>query len=134
MSEQPEQLKGKGFQKGKSGNPKGRPPKIKCIPDILRKIGEEEVDTNIGKSTRLDVVMRKVFDFAVSGKSWAVEFIAERTEGKPIQSIDITGDPQPLAFSIISAESIRKDDLNQARNENGGALNDTEGDDLAETL
>ena len=78
---------GRKFKPGQSGNPKGRPPKVKCIPDILRKIGEEP-GTESGDMTKLDVVMHKVFKFAVEGRPWAVQFIADRTEGKPIATIE----------------------------------------------
>ena len=75
-------ITGKGWKPGESGNPKGRPPKVRTIPDILRKIGEEE-GTQDGKS-KLDVIMYKVFQFALEGKPWAVQFIADRTEGTAV--------------------------------------------------
>ncbi len=69
----------------------GRPKKNLSIPDILRKIGEEtwynKSEEPIGE--KLEVIMRAVFEEALKGKSWAVEFIANRTEGKPIQPIHI---------------------------------------------
>ena len=74
------------FKKGQSGNPNGRPKKINTIPDILRKIGDEE-GTADGKS-KLDVIMNKVFQFALEGKPWAVQFIADRTEGKALERIE----------------------------------------------
>lgn len=66
----------------KAGKPKG----IQQIPDILRKIGEEE-GTQDGKS-KLDVIMYKVYQYALEGKPWAVQFIADRTEGKPKEFIE----------------------------------------------
>tara|TARA_R110002012_G_scaffold276213_1_gene463103 strand:- start:162 stop:470 length:309 start_codon:yes stop_codon:yes gene_type:complete len=75
------------FKAGVSGNPNGRPPNRQSIPDLLRAIGEEEGSTD-GLS-KLEVVLRKVFGYAVEGKSWAVQFIAERTEGKPLQPMQI---------------------------------------------
>lgn len=66
---------------------KGRPKGSRSIPDILRKIAEEEGTTE--GITKLEVVLRQVFRYALEGKSWAVEFIANRTEGKPHQSIGI---------------------------------------------
>ena len=77
---------GKGWKPGESGNPNGRPPKIRTIPDILRKIGEEEGTTD-GKS-KLDVVLYKVFQYALEGKSWAVQFIADRTEGRALERVE----------------------------------------------
>ena len=65
----------------KAGKPKG----IQQIPDILRKIGDEE-GTADGKS-KLDVIMNKVFQFALEGKPWAVQFIADRTEGKALERV-----------------------------------------------
>jgi len=66
----------------KAGKPKG----IQQIPDILRKIGEEE-GTQDGKS-KLDVIMYKVYQYALEGKPWAVQFIADRTEGKAKEFIE----------------------------------------------
>jgi len=73
---------------------KGRPPKVKCIPDILRKIGEEE-GTQDGK-TKLDVIMYKVYQYALEGKPWAVQFIADRTEGKALDRIEATINQEPI--------------------------------------
>lgn len=70
------------FKKGQSGNPKGRPKKNLHIPDILAKIGSEEISSGNFTGTKLDMIMNKVYQEAFAGKSWAVQFIAERTEGK----------------------------------------------------
>ena len=48
-------ITGKGFKPGQSGNPNGRPKGTRSIPDILKKIGDEE-GTLDGKS-KLDVIM-----------------------------------------------------------------------------
>jgi len=64
---------------------KGRPKGSQSIPDILKKIGDEE-GTQDGK-TKLDVIMYKVFQFALEGKPWAVQFIADRTEGKALERV-----------------------------------------------
>ena len=65
---------------------KGRPKKVQSIPDILRKIGDDQ-GTKDGEHTKLEVVLSKVFDYALQGKSWAVQFIADRTEGKAVETI-----------------------------------------------
>ncbi len=77
---------GRPFKKGQSGNLKGRPPKVRTIPDILRKIGEED-GLKDGSKTKLDVVMSRVYGYALDGKSWAVQFIADRTEGKAVETV-----------------------------------------------
>ena len=74
---------------GEVRNPKGRPPKVRCIPDILRRIGDEE-GTVDGQHSKLDVVLRKVYQYALEGKPWAVQFIADRQEGTARQSIEMT--------------------------------------------
>ena len=83
------------FKPGVSGNPSGRPKGVQSIPDILRKIGDEE-GTKSGDLTKLQYVMRKVFDFAVEGKPWAVQFIADRTEGKAKEFRETTVKTEPI--------------------------------------
>ena len=83
------------FKPGVSGNPNGRPPKVKCIPDILNKIAEEAggaAADGVTKYSKLEVIMRKVFEFALAGRPWAVQFIAERTEGKAVEHVETTTD------------------------------------------
>jgi len=74
------------FKKGYSGNPNGRRPRELTIPDILREVLDEEVD---GK-TRMNIIMKRVVQKAYEGERWAVEFIANRLEGTPKQTIDQT--------------------------------------------
>tara|TARA_R100001086_G_C11646066_1_gene205949 strand:+ start:82 stop:405 length:324 start_codon:yes stop_codon:yes gene_type:complete len=79
-------ITGKGFKPGVSGNPNGRPKGIQSIPDILRKIGEE--DGTVDGKSKLDVIMYMVFSFALEGKPWAVQFIADRTEGRALERVE----------------------------------------------
>ena len=76
---------------------KGQCGPVQSIPDILKKISDEE-GTMDGLS-KLEVVMRKVFQYAVEGKPWAVQFIADRTEGKALERIDQTTRLEP--FKLI---------------------------------
>ena len=87
-------ITGKGFKPGQSGNPNGRPKGTRSIPDILKKIGDEE-GTLDGKS-KLDVIMYKVFQYALEGKPWAVQFIADRTEGKAKEFREVTNKSEPI--------------------------------------
>lgn len=75
------------FKPGVSGNPDGKPIGIKSIPDILRAIGNEKIKIGNQEITRIEVVLNKVYEEAIKGTRWAVEFIADRTEGKPTQII-----------------------------------------------
>lgn len=54
------------------------------IADILRAIGSEPVSRS-QRQSKIEDVMRRVYHFARRGEAWAVQFIADRTEGKPIQ-------------------------------------------------
>lgn len=72
------------FKSGQSGNPNGRPKNAKSIPDFMRKIANEE---NGDGYTKLECIIRRVFDEALNGTRWAVEFIANRIEGRPFQAI-----------------------------------------------
>lgn len=67
-------------------NRKGRPPKELAIADILR-AESLEIDPGTGKTKR-EAMAIKIFDLALIGERWACEFIADRTEGKPRQTID----------------------------------------------
>ena len=99
---------GRRFKPGKSGNPKGRPKKDKCIPDILRKIGYYQAPDELHarvveyfelpKDTTLSIaeaVCMVVYMKALEGQSWAINFIVDRTEGKPAQTIIQTDSNKP---------------------------------------
>ena len=92
-------ITGKGFKPGVSGNPKGRPKGVQSIPDILKEIGKE--DGTVTGLNKLEVVMRKVFQFAVEGKPWAVQFIADRTEGIALERIDQSTRHEPITVFNI---------------------------------
>tara|TARA_R100000808_G_C2154477_1_gene165449 strand:- start:7853 stop:8224 length:372 start_codon:yes stop_codon:yes gene_type:complete len=90
------------FAKGTSGNPNGRPKGSLSIPDMLRRIGEEDVpkelkervkklfnSAELGEITMMEAIMRTTMMYAIQGKSWAVQFIADRMEGKPRQTIEL---------------------------------------------
>ena len=86
----------KPFKKGQSGNPKGRPKRAKCIPDILRKITSKK---GKGGSTKLDLILNNVVDNAIKGDVWSIQFIADRMEGKPAQVIQQTIEELPSGFT-----------------------------------
>ena len=77
------------FQKGFTGNPHGRPKKGNSIAEILISIGDEMI-TN--KSTGEQIEKRKamlqtIYAAALQGDLAAARWIADRTEGTPIQTI-----------------------------------------------
>jgi hypothetical protein len=92
---------GKPFVKGDPRRwTKGRGKNHLKIPDLLLKIGAENLPAEIrGKlpehirtsKTMLGALMRSVYVRAIRGESWAVQFIAERTEGKVTDKLQVEG-------------------------------------------
>jgi len=109
VAKQHDHLKEHQFKKGQSGNPNGRPKGTRSIPDMLMKIGGEDGTKN-GQYTKLEVVLRRVFEYALEGKSWAVEFIADRTEGKVRQELQVGMMPEVIFTPI---EDATEDEWNQ---------------------
>lgn len=83
-------------------NKNGRPKGTTSIPDLLRRIGEEDVPEelkvllkkqfdaeSVENMNMQEAVLRTTFMYAVSGKPWAVQFIADRTEGKPMMTMSV---------------------------------------------
>lgn len=71
------------FKKGESGNPAGRPPKERAISAILERIGSEAYQD----ITKREAMLRIIYDMALGGDLAAAKFIADRTEGTPIQTV-----------------------------------------------
>jgi len=76
------------FQKGKSGNPSGRP-KEKAFADAVRlAVNREGPDGR----RKLQAIAEKLADAAVAGEPWAIAQIGDRLDGKPAQSLEHSGD------------------------------------------
>ena len=58
------------------------------LPKELRANGPEQIRTS---KTMLEAVMRTTYLYALEGESWAVQFIAERTEGKVKDTLALEG-------------------------------------------
>lgn len=71
---------GHRFQKGKSGNPKGRPPVGKSLAEIIRRISEETDESE--QITRLEVAVRRLFKDAKNGRHGATALLFDRGWGK----------------------------------------------------
>lgn len=98
------------WKPGQSGNPKGRPPLGKSIPDMLRRFGEWQCPDSLVKKmqtlfpdakelTVQEAVYLRVYTEALQGESWAVQFIADRTEGKVPQGI-VGDNDGPVAVNV----------------------------------
>jgi len=91
------------FQKGKSGNPAGRPPKKKYISEALSDIllstkmkidftvnGKQKIVTLESDKNLVYGVAAKLVGSALEGNIRAINTIFDRVEGKPLQSIENT--------------------------------------------
>ncbi len=82
---QAKQVRGKPFPKGhhpktewkpgQSGNPNGR---RNAITDTIRRLAD--------KNNNREKILDKVIELALNGEPWAIKFMAEYDQGKPIQT------------------------------------------------
>lgn len=70
------------FQPGQSGNPNGTKREKKFLAALERAIAQDN-------SQRLRDAAEKVLDMAAAGEAWAVQFIADRLDGKPRQEVEL---------------------------------------------
>jgi len=102
-------ITGKGFQRGQSGNPTGRP-KTKTILKALKSIGNEPHNENL---TKLEHICRLVVEKALKGEISWVKLYFERLDGKPYLNHNINLDMQH--DKPIKVFNIETDEEYQAR-------------------
>ena len=91
------------WKKGESGNPNGRPKKGTAIADILNARGDEVDDDGL---TNREIMLHKVYDKAVKHTDrWAVQFIADRTEGKAIERSVVSDEWKEVVKEAYKPES-----------------------------
>ena len=93
---------GRPFKPGQSGNPSGRPHKELAIPAILAQIGNELMPDQ-EKITLYEAMCRKAWDQAIAGDRYAREWIANRIEGTPRQTVNIQ-QHEPDRIFVINAD------------------------------
>lgn len=102
------------WHKGESGNPKGRPKKEMCIPDILRRIGEEPVSPvmlarlrakwgpDFHPANNREAYLMVAMAQAHEGDADARKFISERTEGKVLDRMEFNDTtPREVIFKEV---------------------------------
>lgn len=103
-------LKGKGWKPGESGNPNGRPPKGEAWADVANELlNSKEIDITMkmadGKVKRLSLESDKSFRHAVivgmikeamNGNVQAARELADRTEGKSKEIREVTNKTEPI--------------------------------------
>ena len=90
----------KPFEKGVSGNPGGRP-KWKKVTELMK------TETN---QEKLAIIVDNVFDLALEGNMRAVEFIADRVEGKVAQRVTVTTSDETIPIFHMEDYQSESDD------------------------
>lgn len=86
-----------GFQKGVSGNPKGRPPKGQTMTDILEKTLKKKTVKMDGKLiSGKEAAAMKLLQLAMKGDVAALKYIFDRIDGKPNQTLKFDPREMPL--------------------------------------
>lgn len=80
------------FKKGQSGNPKGRPPKLPKLDELLASVMSEERNG----LTAAEAVLRALIVKATKGDVRAAEVLLDRSFGKVRQVTDITSGGEPI--------------------------------------
>lgn len=83
------------FKPGQSGNPKGRPPKLPRLDDLLSEILGEEKDG----MTAAEAILKRIRQQAAQGNLKAAEMLLDRAYGKSTQPIELSGkDGAPIEY------------------------------------
>jgi len=98
-------ITGKGWVKGTSGNPNGRPKNEFALNEHIKTLANIPVGRS--KKTMLESVVHRVYQEALDGNMTAVNFLADRILGKPNQSIGIkdTTDEPIKVFDLDEVEN-----------------------------
>ena len=86
------------FVKGKSGNPKGRPPKNKDFAGLMARLMEEE---RSGNKSGTEAICRTFIKKAIAGDLESAKFVVERAYGKVPQAIVGDEDEAPIQIRNI---------------------------------
>ncbi len=83
---------GKKFPPGSSGNPNGRPRLTRLSEALRQQLAEISPDAD--EQSIAEEIAKTLIKLALSGDVQAIREIADRTEGKPKQAIDLDLDVQ----------------------------------------
>lgn len=94
------------WKPGQSGNPKGRPRAGLALAEAIRARGDEVITIGKGDeaiiATRLEHILRTLYERAQVGDTRATDIILDRLAGKPRQSIEISGDDERAPVRITT--------------------------------
>jgi hypothetical protein len=84
---------GRRFQKGQSGNPGGRPRKTKLTDATRTWLAQVDPKSGLTNAMRVTIAVGKK---ALRGSHEAFKALADRAEGRPAQSIELSRETVPL--------------------------------------
>lgn len=95
------------FQKGKSGNPGGRPKRGESLTDILNRLGDgTDVDYSGGKISRKQALSEAIWKKAIVDQDlMAIKYIFDRIDGTPVSRNEISG-PDGESLTAIKIEFV----------------------------
>jgi hypothetical protein len=107
-----QQVRGRPFKKGASGNPDGRPPKGWTWADLLREEAEKIDETDPKKARKVKhAVVNAVMEKAKKGDVQAFHEVADRMDGKAMQTTDITSQGDKIQAGVIILPSLHESSL-----------------------
>jgi hypothetical protein len=104
---------GPRWKKGQSGNPKGRPRTRYLSKAAIEWLGSaSEKDPNL---TNAEAIIAAVGKKALNGDVYAAAWLADRTEGKPRQAVEISTDDRmrqviEKALPMLTATGLSEDE------------------------
>jgi hypothetical protein len=97
---------GNRFQKGESGNQKGRPKLTRLTESLREQLGEEM--PNASESTVAEEIAKTLIKLALSGEIAAIRECFDRSEGKSPINLDVggkDGEPMLITFSFNNSNT-----------------------------
>ena len=82
---------------------RGRPLRGETWRDCIQKLGNQE---NIDGVTLREEIVAKTTKLALAGVPWAIQFLAEREDGRPAQAITINNNQQRNPMLDLSDEEL----------------------------
>lgn len=79
------------FKPGQTGNPAGRPKKLK-LPPLDEVLGNVLNQADANGKTKAEMVLDKLMELALKGDVRAAEMLLDRGYGKPKQSLEVAGE------------------------------------------
>ena len=106
------------WQPGQSGNPKGRPRSIYTVTTMLQELLTGNYQDVVarwrkaGKLTGAQDTAIVIFEAAIAGDKSLIRELLDRTEGRPVQPIDMAGElnVKGIADLVVVADGDRDDD------------------------